>query len=652
MKKAIVEAYDELYWNVTGTEWPVPIDAASSTVRLPAAATGVRAHAFTGGYGSTGQDAVGPRSRGLADRYTAPTGRSRFREGLTIGIGWDAGVVERPTAIGLASTYLFANWPLFLPFFAFAFMYRRWNERGRDPEVGSIEPRYEPPEQLTPAEVGVIIDNRADLRDITATLVDLAVRGHHDDRGGGREADAGPAHRHRTTSSAAPTPTRGTLAPHESALLEAVFDGRRTRRLSELKDRFYKDLPRLKSQLLATLIEHGVYSESPARVAGKYVGLGFFVGIAIFFGGRTRWSGSLQLAPLAIMTGRDSSPPSSSSGSACFMPARTKRGTELAAPGEGVRGVPHPGRGRALPADDHRSGDVREVPPVRDGARRRRAVGARLRGPVPRAAGLVSRARLPGLQRPRLRVQSRGQCRWRHTASCSPPRAAPDRGASEARVSPPAEGSRGVASGVEAEAPSRGTFQRHVPEAGAWNNRERRDSCTISVGDRVEPFTLAVRGRRHDRPGGPSGPRAARPPVLPFRLHIGLHRRNSAGSGTTGRRFAALDAAVFGISVDSPFVTSRFRAEEDIPFPHPVRLQPHRFATTGASCTKSLMGLRGVAKRAAFVIGRDEKVAYAWVSEDPRVEADYEEVRQAVADAACRAETRPDAPRRGLSPPV
>ncbi|WP_419165126.1 hypothetical protein [Candidatus Palauibacter sp.] len=46
------------------------------------------------------------------------------------------------------------------------------------------------------------------------------------------------------------------------------------------------------------------------------------------------------------------------------------------------------------------------------------------------------------------------------------------------------------------------------------------------------------------------------------------------------------------------------------------------------------MGLRGVAKRAAFVIGRDGKVAYAWVSEDPRVEPDYKEVRQAVADAA------------------
>ncbi|WP_419948241.1 DUF2207 domain-containing protein [Candidatus Palauibacter sp.] len=323
-EEGVVQAYDELYWNVTGTEWPVPIDAASATVRLPAGAAGVRAHAFTGGYGSTGQDAfVEVAGTSVAIRADRPLA---FREGLTIGIGWDAGVVERPTAIGLATTYLFENWPLFLPFFAFAFMYRRWNERGRDPEVGSIEPRYEPPARLTPAEAGVIIDNRADLRDITATLVDLAVRGHltieevEEQRLPGLLGDKDYVFRRAGADG-------GTLAPHESALLEAVFDGRRTRRLSELKDRFYKELPRLKSQLLEALIEHGVYSESPARVAGKYVGLGFFVGIAIFFGGQLA-EHALRLAPLAVILAATFSG-LIIIGFGCFMPARTKRGTEL-----------------------------------------------------------------------------------------------------------------------------------------------------------------------------------------------------------------------------------------------------------------------------------------------------------------------------------
>jgi peroxiredoxin len=34
-------------------------------------------------------------------------------------------------------------------------------------------------------------------------------------------------------------------------------------------------------------------------------------------------------------------------------------------------------------------------------------------------------------------------------------------------------------------------------------------------------------------------------------------------------------------------------------------------------------GLKGVAKRAVFVIGRDGKVAYDWVSDDSGVEPNY-----------------------------
>ncbi|NIP92549.1 MAG: DUF2207 domain-containing protein, partial [Akkermansiaceae bacterium] len=57
-------------------------------------------------------------------------------------------------------------------------MYRAWSRHGRDPEQRSIAPAYEPPEGMTPAEMGTLIDNRPDSRDIISTLVDLAVRGY------------------------------------------------------------------------------------------------------------------------------------------------------------------------------------------------------------------------------------------------------------------------------------------------------------------------------------------------------------------------------------------------------------------------------------------------------------------------------------------
>ncbi|MGA2459032.1 MAG: DUF2207 domain-containing protein, partial [Terriglobales bacterium] len=53
------ESYAEFYWNVTGNDWPVPIDHASAFVTLPEnAAGGLRAQAFTGAYGSRQSEAT------------------------------------------------------------------------------------------------------------------------------------------------------------------------------------------------------------------------------------------------------------------------------------------------------------------------------------------------------------------------------------------------------------------------------------------------------------------------------------------------------------------------------------------------------------------------------------------------------------------
>jgi peroxiredoxin len=101
----------------------------------------------------------------------------------------------------------------------------------------------------------------------------------------------------------------------------------------------------------------------------------------------------------------------------------------------------------------------------------------------------------------------------------------------------------------------------------------------------------------------------------------------------TWSRWRELGARVFGISVDSPFVTHRFRSEEEIPFP--ILSDFNRdVAGTYDVLYDELLGLKGVTKRAVFVIGRDGKVSYSWVSEDPGKEPPYQEVQDAVRAAA------------------
>lgn len=94
-------------------------------------------------------------------------------------------------------------------------------------------------------------------------------------------------------------------------------------------------------------------------------------------------------------------------------------------------------------------------------------------------------------------------------------------------------------------------------------------------------------------------------------------------------RWKELDAAVYAISVDSPFVTRRFSEENDLPFP--VLSDFNREVSRRYDVLyEEYFGLEGVAKRSAFVVGPDGRVAYDWVSERDDVEPDYEAVRAAV----------------------
>jgi glutaredoxin-dependent peroxiredoxin len=91
----------------------------------------------------------------------------------------------------------------------------------------------------------------------------------------------------------------------------------------------------------------------------------------------------------------------------------------------------------------------------------------------------------------------------------------------------------------------------------------------------------------------------------------------------------SLEADVFGISVDSPFVTRRFREELGLPFPLLSDFN-HDVGSAYGVLYEDYFGLRGVARRAAFVVGTDGRIAYAWVGERDDVLPDFPAVRQAV----------------------
>ena len=98
--------------------------------------------------------------------------------------------------------------------------------------------------------------------------------------------------------------------------------------------------------------------------------------------------------------------------------------------------------------------------------------------------------------------------------------------------------------------------------------------------------------------------------------------------------FNDLDASVYGVSRDSPFALNEFRAQNDLEFGLISDLNEEIIEDYGIEMDFADLGVYGVAKRSVFVVDGDGEIAYAWVSDDPGVEPDYDEVEAAVEDAA------------------
>ena len=321
------EDHDELYWNVTGDEWDVPIESAHAQIILPSGSSNIRATAFTGVYGSRAKDAeIDIAGNGVEVRTTAPL---PYHAGLTVAVAFDKGVIQEPTAADVVGRFLRSNWPLFLPVGVFCLMFYLWWTRGRDPRLRPIAAQYEPPNQLTPGEAGTLVDNSADMRDITASIVDLAVRGYLVIEEVQKDRMLGLMHekdynfilqKDRSQWSA--------LKPHEQALLDGFFTAGtvgETISMDSLHNSFYKTLPIMRSGIFESLVSQGFYKRQPDSVRSTYIGAGVVVGVLMIWGGGAM-ARALGIAPLPFIIGGILS-----AFVICafgwFMPAHTEQGT-------------------------------------------------------------------------------------------------------------------------------------------------------------------------------------------------------------------------------------------------------------------------------------------------------------------------------------
>ncbi len=156
-----------------------------------------------------------------------------------------------------------------------------WYLRGRDPKIDAV-PEYinHPPSDLPPGIAGTLVDERADLQDVMATMLDLARRGFL-------------AIEESSETSASRLVTKefslqrmaganlATLTPYERLLYDRLLGTKDTVRFRDLNGKFYANLPTLQKKLYEEAVKAGHFPNSPENVRSSYGCLGTFVLVAV-----------------------------------------------------------------------------------------------------------------------------------------------------------------------------------------------------------------------------------------------------------------------------------------------------------------------------------------------------------------------------------
>ncbi len=350
--------HQELYWNAIGNKFDVPIDA--GTVKVEGSAAVQKVACFEGSQGSTDTCEGTIGSDGVAS-FTADA--LSPRQGMTVVASFPVGTFPKAAPIfkerqtlarafsltpvtgggGLALLALLGGGAVFTV-----------SRRGRDERflglTPGLQPGYEqehtvsrvpwlrrdpiavqfsPPEGMRPGQLGTLIDEHANVVDVTATIVDLAVRGflrieEVQQPGLFRSGDW------RLVELTAPAEP---LHDYETKLYNSIFRDRAEVLLSDLKQTFKSDLESVQSMLYADVTKSGWFHGNPSSIRTRWVAYGIFltlVGLGLTWALAVKTSyGLLGVAVLIsgivllVLAPR--------------MPARTAKGTALLTQAKGFQ---------------------------------------------------------------------------------------------------------------------------------------------------------------------------------------------------------------------------------------------------------------------------------------------------------------------------
>lgn len=303
--------FDEIYWNAISEKREVPIDKVITVVHLPqdVSPSVLKQKLFIGPTGTKAESLNYTMVDGHTLNYWGENIAPYMN--FTIVAAFPKGIIQKDWWL-VISPYLW----FIIPLAAFAFLFWLWWTRGRDPRVKeTIIPQYEPPEGMSPAEMGIVVHERLHSKDISATLIDLTCRGYL------KIIENEKSPKDYILQKQSKTFDGTILKPHEQLVLAGVFGTYEEINLKDLKDKFYANIPEIKKAIFNKVTQDGYFKRNPNTIIMKYLVLGIFIVAASFpisflrFIPITGFFALLVTGVITIIFGR-------------FMPCKTQKGAD------------------------------------------------------------------------------------------------------------------------------------------------------------------------------------------------------------------------------------------------------------------------------------------------------------------------------------
>lgn len=316
------EGTDIINWNAIGTDWAVPIQSGQVEIDVAGkiAPALLQTQCFQGEFSS-----FEPCKKIKDNIFTVQN--LDYHSGMTVQLQFPAGTFPRPSQASQLINLLATSWPIAIPVLTFIFLFWRWWKTGRDPKGrGTIIPEFDAPDNLTPAQVGLLFDEKITQKDISSEIIYLAEQGYlrivQEDKKGFFGKEKFTLEKLKSEEALKNS--------SDKLLMQSLFKGKEVQEggvlarvsLDDLKYTFSQSYVQVVNDVQKNLVTEGYFAKNPQNVRSIYMIIGIALnGVLAFLGVKVFTDTNILLLILGVLVG-----------AALFlifaplMPARTPKG--------------------------------------------------------------------------------------------------------------------------------------------------------------------------------------------------------------------------------------------------------------------------------------------------------------------------------------